>query len=147
MSEYEFTAVIEQTREYENRMRYVPETRSFRETDRQSLASRRRFLQPYGWIKESGTPPCPHWDVIVMTDRRCGLGEEIAVRLIGVFVRSDGDHKFIAVERRRDIDDIKKLTAKEKADLNRLYPRAGAGEGFFGRERALEIMSTCEKAL
>ncbi len=147
MNEYEFTAVIEQTHEYINRMRYVPETRSFRETTKRSLASRRRFMQPYGWLKESGTPPYPHWDVIIMTDRPCGLGDELLVKLIGVYERSDGDHKFIAVERSRDIDDIKQLTAKEKADLTRLYPRSGAGEGFFGRERALEVMATCEKAL
>lgn len=96
-----YTAKIEQTFKYKKRMRYLPATDSFEEKDVLSLAAERDFKYPSGWLKESGTPPCEHLDVIVMTDRPCELGDEIAVRVIGAFVRRDGDCKLVAVEEGR----------------------------------------------
>ncbi len=134
-----YTAKIEQTREYPKRMRYMPGTDTFEEKECDSLSYMRNVPQPSGWIKESGTPPCEHLDVIVMTDEHCKLGDEIPVRLIGVFCRADGDHKLVAVPVSRPENDISELSVKETDDLHRLYPRIGSGEGWFGREQAEKI--------
>ena len=135
-----YTAKIEQTYHYPNRMKYIAQTDSFIEKDVQSLSYARNVRQPYGWIKESGTPPCDHLDVIVMTDKEYGLGDEDRVKIIGVFKRNDGDHKLVGVLENRDINDFSELTEEEKGDMRRLYPREDAGEGWFGRECAEEIV-------
>lgn len=62
-----------------------------------SIFYARNVRQPYGRIKESGTPPCDHLDVIVMTDKEYELGEEDRIKIIGVFKRNDGDHKLVGV--------------------------------------------------
>ncbi|MGL5675939.1 MAG: inorganic diphosphatase [Cellulosilyticaceae bacterium] len=142
-----YTMVIEQTKHYAKRMDYIEETNSFKESDYYSLAYARKFLQPYGWIKESGTPPEPHWDVILMTDKDFELGDEVQIRVIGMFKRNDGDHKYIVVEDERDIWDFHQLTDEEKEDLKRFYPRVDEGEGWFDKDEALEAMIECEKAL
>lgn len=139
--------IVEQTWEYPMRMAYDPETKCFAETEYESLPHRRRFTKPYGWIKESGTPPSPHWDCILMTDRTPALGDEIEIRVIGVFKRSDLDHKYVAVEASRGICDLSELTGEERAELNRLYPQAGPGEGWFGKEEAAYCMEHHPKAL
>ena len=135
-----FTVIIEQTNKYPKRIKYISENNSFIEKDCPSLAFVRNFQQPYGWIKESGTPPEPHLDAIVMTDAEYELGDEVPVRVIGVFVRSDGDHKLVTVHRKRGITDYSELEAVEKEDLLRLYPGIYPGEGWFGRERAVEVI-------
>ena len=56
-----YTVKIEQTHNYPKRMRYIAETDSFIEKDCDSLSFVRNVRQPYGWIKESGTPPYDHW--------------------------------------------------------------------------------------
>lgn len=136
-----YTAKIEQTYEYPNRMKYIAETDSFIEKPYRSLMYERNFRWPYGWIKETGTPPCDHLDVFVMTDRRYELGEEERVRIIGVFRRNDGDHKLVGVPEDREISDLSELTEQEREDLHRLYPREDAGEGWFGHECACEIIT------
>lgn len=136
-----FTAKIEQTFEYKKRMRYLPREDSFAEKECMSLAAERGFVYPSGWIKESGTPPCEHLDVIVMTDRKCELGDELAVRVIGVFVRNDGDHKLVSVPEERSENDLSELPQEETYDLNRLYRPLFTGEGWFGRDRAEQIVS------
>lgn len=135
-----FTAVIEQTPAYPNRIKYAAETGAFTETGDKSLFYERNVHQPYGWIKESGTPPSAHLDVIVMTDQQYALGSEVRVKIIGVFCRDDGDHKLVAVLEDRAADDFSELTDTEKADMHRLYPREGAGEGWFGCERAKQVV-------
>lgn len=136
-----YTVKIEQTFAYPKRMKYNPKTNSFVEKSCDSLSYVRNVRQPYGWIKESGTPPCEHLDVIVMTDKQYELGDEDAIKIIGVFCRNDGDHKLVGVLKDREIDDFSELTAAEKEDMHRLYPREDKGEGWFGRERAEEIIS------
>lgn len=138
-----FTAKIEQTYAYPNRMKYIAETDSFIEKPVESLPHARNFKQPYGWIKESGTPPCDHLDVIVMTDKEYALGEEDKVKLIGVFYRSDGDHKLVSVCIDRGVDDISELSDTEQEDLRRLYPRVDKekGEGWYGREKAEAVIA------
>lgn len=135
-----YTVKIEQTYHYPNRMKYIPQSDSFVEKDVKSLSYARNVRQPYGWIKESGTPPCGHLDVIVMTDKEYELGEEDRINIIGVFKRNDGDHKFVGVLEDRDINDFFELTETEREDMHRLYPRVDVGEGWFGRECAEELL-------
>lgn len=137
-----YTAKIEQTYVYPKRMKYIPETDSFIETEYECLQHARNFKQPYGWIAESGTPPEKHLDVIVMTEKEYALGEEEKVKIIGVFCRGDGDHKLVSVLTDRELSDYSELSDDEKEDLRRLYPRADKekGEGWFGREKAEAVI-------
>ena len=137
-----YTAKIEQTSAYRKRMKYVPQTDSFIEKDCDSLSYVRNVRQhyPYGWIKESGTPPCEHLDVIIMTDKVYELGDEERVKIIGVFRRNDGDHKLVGVLENSGINDLSELSDTEKEDLHRLYPKEYSDEGWFGREAAEGIV-------
>lgn len=137
-----YTAKIEQTYAYPNRMKYIADTDSFVEKDYKSLFYERNFRRPYGWIKELGTPPNRHLDVIVMTDKEYELGDEDDIKIIGVFRRNDGDHKLVGVLKDRNIKDFAELSETEKEDLHRLYPREDIGEGWFGYECAEKII--CE---
>lgn len=139
--------IVEQTYKYPMRMKYDPETNSFIETEYQSLQYKRNFTKPYGWIKESGTPPFPHWDCILMMDQECDLGDEIEIKVIGVFKRADFDHKYVVIEANRNIDDLGELTEAEMDELKKLYPRIGEGEGWFGKDVADDCMKNHEKAL
>lgn len=139
--------IVEQTDKYPRRMVYDAVEKVFHESEYASLMYVRKFSKPYGWIKESGTPPEPHWDCMLMTDAEKELGDEVEIKVIGVFKRKDGDHKYIVVETARDIEDYAQLSDGEKEELSRLYPRIDAGEGWFGREEAEECMKRCEKAL
>lgn len=136
-----FTAIIEQTDKYRKRIKYITETDSFVETEYDSLLYSRDFHYPYGWIKESGTPPQPHLDVIIMTDKDFKLGEEVEVNIIGVFMRDDNDCKLVAVLSDRSIDDISMLTDAEKQDLLRLYSPRTENEGWFGKEKAEMVIN------
>ena len=139
--------IVEQTCKYPMRMIYHPETGKFMESEYKSLPYVRGFTKPYGWIRESGTPPLPHWDCILMTESEYDLGDEVEIRIIGVFRRADLDHKYIAVETARKIDDLSDLAPSEKEELQKLYPRISAGEGWFGKETAQECMRNQKKAL
>lgn len=140
-------AIIEQTYEYKKRMQYQSDKKTFVESDYISIFYERGFPYPYGWLKESGTPPEPHWDVLIMTERSVELGDEISVKIVGVFMRNDGDHKFVAVEESREINDLYDLSPKEMKDLQQLYPRIGAGEGWFGQSIAMELYRNGDKSL
>lgn len=63
-----YTVRIEQTYHQQNRMKYIAQTDSFVEKKNvKSLGYVKNIRQPpYGWIKESGTPPCEHLDVYAM---------------------------------------------------------------------------------
>ena len=82
-----------------------------------------------------------------MTDKEFELGDEIEIKVIGVFKRSDFDHKYVVAEISREISDISELSEAEKAELGRLYPRIREGEGWFGRDEAVYCMEHHEKAL
>ena len=139
--------IVEQTRDYPMRMEYDPLTGTFHALEQRSLTFERGFTMPYGWIRESGTPPQPHWDCILLSDRAFSLGDEVEISVIGVFMRGDGDHKYIAVETDREICDLSEITEAEHDELHRLYPRVREGEGWFGREQALWCMEHHAKAL
>lgn len=136
-----YTAKTEQTFAYPKRMKYIPNTDSFIEKDCDSLSYIRNVRQPYGWLTESGTPPCDHLDVIVMTDKEYELGDTEQVRIIGVFCRNDGDHKLVGVPLDREIVDFSQLPDSEKEDMRRFYPREDRDEGWFGREKAKQIIN------
>lgn len=135
-----YTAKIEQTFAYPKRMKYIAQTGSFIEKDCDSLSYVRNVRQPYGWIKESGTPPCEHLDVIIMTDKEYRLGDEERIKIIGVFCRNDGDNKLVGVLESSSINDLPELSGTEREDLHRLYPKEAPGEGWFGRETAEGII-------
>lgn len=143
--------IIEQTYQYPMRMLYDPATRSFTASEYKSLFYERGFTKPYGWIKESGTPPEPHWDCLLMPaptlTRTYELGDELEIKVIGVFKRNDFDHKYVVVESSRAISDISELTDSEWEELQQLYPRIREGEGWFGRDAAQYCMEHHEKAL
>ena len=139
--------IVEQTYKYPMRMEYNQETGKFTKREHKSLAYERNFTKPYGWIKESGTPPLPHWDCILMTEKEYELGDEVEIKIIGVFQRSDFDHKYVVVEANREIEDIAELMETEVEELHRLYPRVREGEGWFGKEVAEYCMNNHEKAL
>lgn len=139
--------IVEQTYKYPMRMEYNQETGKFTEREHKSLAHERNFTKPYGWIKESGTPPFPHWDCILMTEKEYELGDEVEIKIIGVFRRSDFDHKYVVAEVTRAIEDITELTEDEWDELHRLYPRVREGEGWFGKEVAEYCMKNHEKAV
>lgn len=129
------------------RMIYQPETGAFLASGYELLFHARSFSYPYGWIEGSGTPPEPHLDCILMSGGDFELGDRVEIKIVGVFKRADGDHKYLAVEASRDASDYTELTEAEKAALHRLYPRAREGEGWFGRDEAAWCMEHCEKAL
>lgn len=135
-----YHAIIEQTKEYKNRVKFDPTRNIFYETEFQSLAYVRNFHYPYGWIKELGTPPGHHLDVILLSLEAYKLGEVVPVKIVGCFLRSDGDHKLIAVLPERPETDFSELSEDEKTDLSRLYPVVGDGEGWYGAERAKDII-------
>ena len=139
--------IIEQTYKYPMRMEYDAETGKFIESEYKSLQYVRNFTKPYGWIKESGTPPFPHWDCILMTDTECNLGDEVEIKVIGVFKRTDFDHKYVVVESSRDIQDISELMEDEMDELKKLYPRISEGEGWFGKDVAEYCIKNHEKSL
>ena len=135
--------IIEQTNDYPKRMKYDPDKNTFFETEWDSLSYVRGVTFPYGWLKDSGTPPNEHLDVILMSREHCELGDELPIRIIGVFKRYDNDHKLVAVHVKRNEIDFAELPDDEKSELLKLYPRidATAGEGWFGAETANEVIN------
>lgn len=132
--------IIEQTNECKNRMKYDPAADTFIDRGYPSLGYTRNVPYPYGWIKESGTPPSAHLDVILLSSGKYELGDEREIKIVGCFVRSDGDNKLIGILPERLETDFSDLPEDEKAGLHRLYPLVGAGEGWFGAVKANEII-------
>ena len=133
--------IIEQTREYKKRMAYDPKTNTFSEMENDCLFLHRGFTHPYGWLKGSGTPPEEHLDVFLLSQNDYALGDEIPIKIVGVFKRNDGDHKLISISPERTENDFSQLPESEKTDLHNLYPRVDEGEGWFGLDIAKEIIA------
>ena len=132
--------IIEQTKEYKKRIAYDPATNTFSELEHDCLFFHRGFTHPYGWLKGSGTPPEEHLDVILLSQNDYSLGDELPIKIVGVFKRNDGDHKLIGISPERAENDFAQLPESEKTDLHNLYPRVDEGEGWFGAEIAIEII-------
>lgn len=137
-----YNIIIEQTKEYPNRMEFDPINNNFRESKYKSLFYARNFPYPYGWIKESGTPPGPHLDIILLSTKEYNLGDELGVKIIGCFLRNDGDNKLIGILPERIETDINELSEEEKFYLYKLYPRVDDGEGWFGEVEAKEVIES-----
>ncbi|MCL2217285.1 MAG: inorganic diphosphatase [Defluviitaleaceae bacterium] len=132
--------VVEQTKEYEKRISYDPKTNAFSETEYDCIFHHRGFTHPYGWLKGFGTPPGEHLDVFLLSQKKCSLGDELPIKIVGVFKRSDGDHKLIGILSEREEENFSQLPEQEKDDLYRLYPCVSSGEGWFGAKTAKDII-------
>jgi probable phosphoglycerate mutase len=135
------TVIIEQTNDYPKRMKYNPENNSFFVTEYDSLSYVRNCPHPYGWLKESGTPPESHLDAILLSSAHYELGDELPVKIVGVFLRNDGDNKLVSIPTERPENDFLELPQVEKDDLHRLYPYEDIGEGWFGVETANKVIA------
>jgi hypothetical protein len=69
------------------------------------------------------------------------LGDELAIKLIGVFNRADGDHKLVGIQKDSEIDDIDELTKAELDPLLNLYPHLLEDEGWYGKVKAMQIVN------
>ncbi|MCL2501189.1 MAG: inorganic diphosphatase [Defluviitaleaceae bacterium] len=132
--------IIEQTKEYRKRIIYDPNTNTFNETEHDCIFLYRGFSHPYGWLKGSGTPPGEHLDVFLLSGGDCFPGDELPVKVVGVFKKKDGDHKLIGISPGREEMDFSQLPEHEINDLNRLYPRVDEGEGWFGADAAKNVI-------
>jgi inorganic pyrophosphatase len=145
--------VVEQPKGERTRYSYDPVARTFVGTEFDSLISRRRFTGVYGWIGGSGLPPEPHFDVLMFTDETPTFGSVIAGFICGMFMRGDGDHKFVAVDdawsRRMLRNDILALPRESLAELLAVYPMVDVrlGEGWFGGDHAHEYLRTRQPQL
>lgn len=142
-----YTMIIEQTKEYSKRIKYNPESGLFFETEYESLFHVRNCPFPYGWIQESGTPPNKHLDVILVSSDVYSLGDKVAIKLIGVFRRNDGDHKLVAVLENDEKEDFCELSKLESEQLHRLYPNIADQEGWFGKDQAEQTVNEFLKIL
>lgn len=132
--------IIEQTRKYKKRISYEPKSNIFSETENDCIFLHRGFTYPYGWLKGSGTPPGEHLDIFLMSQEDYSLGDELPVKIVGVFIRKDGDHKLVGILPERIETDFAQLPENEKDALYKLYPRVDEREGWFGAETAREII-------
>lgn len=134
--------VVEQPKGERTRFSYDPVTRAFVGSDFDSLLWHRKFSGVYGWIGGTGLPPDPHFDVLLFTDETPTFGAVLRGQVCGMFMRGDGDHKFIAVDeawsRRMRRDDILALPRDSLVELLAVYPQVDArqGEGWFGGDYA-----------
>lgn len=134
--------IIEQTKDYKKRISYDPKSNTFIELEHDCMFPHKGFTYPYGWLKSSGTPPEEHLDVFLMSQEEYSLGDELPIKIVGVFKRKDGDHKLIGVLPERNEIDFTQLPDNEKESLYKLYPRVGEGEGWFGAKIAKEIIES-----
>lgn len=134
------TMRIEQTPKEKMRMKYIPEKDCFIETEHTSLMYYRAFKGVYGWIEGCGVPPQKHLDIYAITQFAVSVGDRLDVRVIGCFLRADGDNKIIAIEQSRHIDDLQELCDEERRMVFGLYPMVGADEGWFGKDKAIELI-------
>ncbi|MCL2603112.1 MAG: inorganic diphosphatase [Defluviitaleaceae bacterium] len=133
--------VVEQTKDYKKRMIYDPNTNTFNEAEHDCMFLYRGFTHPYGWLRGSGTPPGEHLDVFLLSGGECFPGDELPVRVVGVFRKKDGDHKLIGISPEREEMDFSQLPECEINDLHMLYPFVDEGEGWFGADAAKIVIT------
>ena len=130
------------------RWRYSEEIGAFIEEKSSSIYSGgKSFKGIYGWVEGYGQPPHPHNDVLVITDKKHELGETISGKIIGVFIRCDGDHKLVCVESDRNIEDFHELPEGEKEMLKRVYSGKYKGDAWLGKEKAIEILGNHDRTI
>ncbi len=152
---YEIWVVVEQLPGERFRNQYEPESNTFYRLQRESLFYRRTFKGAYGWVYGLGTPPAPHLDVILLTNRSPKIGDVINGHVHGILRKEKDDHKIIAIDsglwdgtRRsdpneldkellRDIKNVYKFICDEKALYSAgeaiKYLKEFSGAGLQGR--------------
>ncbi len=142
--------IVEQPADEPLRLRYVPEDGAFVRTVERSLIHVRGFPGCYGWIAGTGEPPGPHWDVLLCSADAHPAGAVVAATLCGVFVRADGDHKFVALDLNLApndaVADLAQLPGRWLHYLTALYPVVGPGEGWLNAEAAWALVLTAAVA-
>lgn len=140
--------VVEQLSDEQYRLKYDPHSGTFTRTDHLSLIYKRGFSGVYGWIGGTGTPPAPHFDVLMFTHQHSHPGEVLLGTICGMFIHKSGDHKLVAVGEGVLADmqsaDISALNEADHAELMQIFPRIDEGEGWFGGEYAREYLLTHE---
>jgi len=144
-------AVIEQCPGDIDRMEYEPKTGRFVPNGFGYLHSQRGYRGAYGWIAGLGTPPQPHVDVLILTQRTDLVhGQQLAATICGIFWRADGDHKLIAVtdEVLKDCAcaDWDSLPLSWRNQLERIYPHLEPGEGWLGSNQAQDYLLRCRNS-
>lgn len=133
--------VVEQPANEKRRLKYLAEENRFVPTEHISLAYARGFRGVYGWVDGYGHPPDPHQDVFLLTSNEYQAGQLAAGKIVGCFIRNDGDNKIICIESVRSEEDLNQLPPDEIQMIRNLYPRISEGEGWFGAERALAMLN------
>lgn len=136
--------VIEQPRSEPWRIEYDAQTGQFHRSNHRALLHQRGFPGHYGWISGTGTPPGVHYDVFVLDDLPARPGDTREGTILVLFVRGDGDHKFLADARPTGTrgQDLSLLPPDEQRQIFQLYPRVDAGEGWLGRAEAIDWLMT-----
>lgn len=138
-------AVIEQPPGEVFRLRYEPGTGEFVRTESLSLAHARGYRGVYGWIAGTGVPPGLHHDVFVLTDQHLSPGDVVVCSLCGMFKRSDGDHKFVALAadllEKGEPAELHLLSERRRTALFAVYPVVGPDEGWLGADVAARELS------
>lgn len=132
--------IVEQPTDEPLRVEYDPSQGKFLRTANQSLIYARGFRGAYGWIGGLGTPPDPHSDVILISDRYRKSGEIIPSHVCGIFFRKDEDHKVVAIDddMKRTIPffDIYHLDEDIYNEVINIYPIVKENEGWQGAQEA-----------
>jgi diadenosine tetraphosphate (Ap4A) HIT family hydrolase len=140
--------VLEQSPGEERRLKYDPARRTFLPTGERSLVFVRGFAGGYGWIAGLGEPPGRHADALIVTGRRVPPGTAVAGRVVGMFCRSDGDHKLVAVDLALDpAPDLFALDPSLRDNIVGVYPNSGPGEGWRGAAEAQAYLRSWTCAL
>ena len=141
--------IVEQPRNEPRRIKFDASTEIFYPTEKKSLGYERGFLGVYGWVGGCGTPPSPHLDVMLLTEKDLQPGEVIIGTVCGIFLRQDGDHKVVAadetVANQLAKPELSCLPPDTYANLIDQYPRVGENEGWFGTEIAYQYIDEAVK--
>lgn len=132
--------VVEQPPHEERRLKYDPDLGAFVPTGQRSLSFVRAFPGAYGRIGGLGAAPQRHADVPLVTASHLCAGFVAAGRVTGLFVRGDGDNKLVALDEGPATSpaqlDLLTLDRTLWAQITRVYPEVGPGEGWHGARSA-----------
>jgi|GEM_PF-149281 len=134
--------IIEQTPQHKKRMVYQPEDHTFTESAYDCLHHSRGVTCHYGWIVGTGRPPGDHLDIFLFGAWDHELGDQVQVKVLGIFIRSDGDHKVIACPPKSPYYSLEDLPDHDLDQVYKLYPQVGPGEAWLGRLEALTWIET-----
>ncbi len=82
-----------------------------------------------------------HLDIMIPTESDFQRGDIVKVKIVGVFLRSDGDYKIVGIEMNRPENNFDELPEKEIKNLKQIYPNLQENEGWFGREIAEKVVN------